>query len=458
MLNFLFMKFRLIAGLIVFLLFISCDSSTNDLPSEILKPEDRLTQIDIDTKNGTIVDEPKINADMIISQNDVVSYEGPIGIEIRGASSQLFPKKSYGFETRDANNDDLDVSLLGYPEEEDWIFYGPYSDKSLMRNMLIYDLSRDINMYASRTKFVELTINSSNQGVYVFMEKLKRDSNRIDINKLSDDENTGEDVTGGYILKIDKTAGSNLGDGYNSLNSFTSTYVPPNATSNQKIHFLYDYPDAEDITPEQRTYISTYVTDFEDALAADTFADPTMGYQSFIDTNSFIDFFLLNELSNNVDGYRLSTFMHKDKNGKLKMGPIWDFNLAFGNADYCGGGETNVWAYRFNERCSDDFWQIPFWWNRLLEDPVFVEQLKNRWNSLRGSVFSDGFVQAKIDGYIDTLSKAGSIDANFMKWPILGTYVWPNNFVGTSYFEEKNYLKDWISDRLTWLDSNINSL
>jgi hypothetical protein len=261
-----------------------------------------------------------------------------------------------------------------------------------------------------------------------------------------------------FGLFMPKTAGSNLGDGYNSLNSFTSTYVPPNATSNQKIHFLYDYPDAEDITPEQRTYISTYVTDFEDALAADTFADPSMGYQSFIDTNSFIDFFLLNELSNNVDGYRLSTFMHKDKNGKLKMGPIWDFNLAFGNADYCGGGETNVWAYRFNERCSDDFWQIPFWWNRLLEDPVFVDQLKNRWNSLRGSVFSDGFVQAKIDGYIDTLTKAGSIDANFMKWPILGTYVWPNNFVGTSYFEEKNYLKDWISDRLTWLDSNINSL
>ena len=452
------MKFRLFAGLIVLLLFISCDSNSNDSPSELLNPEDRLTQIDIDTNNGIIVDEPKINADMIISQNDVVSYEGPIGIEIRGASSQLFPKKSYGFETRDVNNDDLDVSLLEFPEEEDWIFYGPYSDKSLMRNMLIYDLSRDINMYASRTKFVELTINSSNQGVYVFMEKLKRDSNRIDINKLSDDENTGEEVTGGYILKIDKTAGSNLGDGYNSLNSFTSIYGPPSATSNQKIHFLYEYPDAEDITPEQRTYISEYVTDFEDALAADTFADPTTGYQAFIDTNSFIDFFLLNEISNNVDGYRLSTFMHKDKNGKLKMGPIWDFNLAFGNADYCSGGETNVWAYRFNERCSDDFWQIPFWWNRLLKDPVFVEQLKNRWNSLRGSVFSDSFVLAKIDGYIDTLTKAGSIDANFMKWPILGTYVWPNNFVGNSYFEEKNYLKDWISDRLTWLDSNINSL
>ncbi len=458
MLNIFSMRFRLLAFFSTLFILVSCESSTSDTPGQTVTPEDQLTQIEVNTNNGTIVDEPKINAEMTISQNDVILYEGPIGIEIRGASSQSFPKKSYGFETRDENNEDLDVALLEFPEEEDWILHGPYSDKSLMRNMLIYDLSRDIDMYASRTKLVELTINNSIQGVYVFMEKLKRDSNRIDINKLKEDENSGEDLTGGYILKIDKVAGTNLGDGYNPLNSFTSTVAPPGATNNQKIRFLYEYPDAEDITPEQRNYISTYVSDFENVLASANFADPATGYQAYIDTNSFIDFFLLNELSNNVDGYRLSTYMHKDKSGKLKMGPIWDFNLAFGNADYCSGGETNVWAYKFNERCSNDFWQIPFWWQRLLEDPNFVTNLKNRWNTLRGSAFSDGNVQSKIDGYIETMTKAGAIDTNFMKWPILGTYVWPNNFVGSSYFEEKNYMKDWLADRLTWLDSNINSL
>ena len=458
MLNIFSMRFRLLVFLSTLFFLVSCESSTTDTPSETITPEDQLTQIEVNTNNGTIVDEPKINAEMTISQNGVVSYEGPIGIEIRGASSQSFPKKSYGFETRDENNEDLDVALLEFPEEEDWILHGPYSDKSLMRNILIYDLSRDIGMYASRTKLVELTINNSVQGIYVFMEKLKRDSNRIDINKLNEGENSGEDLTGGYILKIDKVAGTNLGDGYNPLNSFTSTVAPPNATNNQKIRFLYEYPDAEDITPEQRNYISTYVSDFENVLASANFADPITGYQAYIDMDSFIDFFLLNELSNNVDGYRLSTFMHKDKSGKLKMGPIWDFNLAFGNADYCSGGETNVWAYKFNERCSNDFWQIPFWWQRLLEDPNFVTNLKNRWNTLRGSAFSDGNVQSKIDGYIETMTKAGAIDTNFMKWPILGTYVWPNNFVGSSYFEEKNYMKDWLADRLTWLDSNINSL
>ena len=425
----------------------------------VINPEDELLQFSIDTNGGTIVDEPKIVADIMISKNDITSYQGKIGIEYRGATSQaLFPKKSFGLETRDENNEDLDVSLAGFPEEEDWILYGPYSDKSLMRNLLIYDLSRDINRYASRATLAELTLNDDYRGVYVFMEKLKRDKNRIDINKLREDENTGEDVTGGYILKIDKTEGNNLGSGYNDLNSFRSSYTPNNASSNQDIYFLYEYPDAEDITIEQKAYISNYISDFEDALASNNFKDPVLGYQAYIDVPSFIDFFLLNELSNNVDAYRLSTFMHKDKNGKLTMGPIWDFNLAFGNADYCSGGETNVWSYKFNERCSGDFWLVPFWWERLLEDENFVNQLKDRWNTLRSGAFSEAIILNKIDASIETLSKSGAIDQNFSKWNILGTYVWPNRFVGTTYNEETNYLKNWISERLSWLDSNINAL
>lgn len=445
------------------LLITSCGDENEDPvivepPIVEIKPEDKLPQITINTNGGTIVDEPKVNAEMTISKTDVVSFEGYIGIEFRGASSQGFPKKSYGVETRDANNEDLNVSLLGFPEEEDWILYGPYSDKSLVRNMLIYDLSREMDRYASRTAFVELTINNTYQGVYVFMEKLKRDDERININKLKDDENSGEDLTGGYILKIDKVAGTNLGDGYNDQNSFSSTHIPPNASSGQKINFLYEYPDAEDITTEQKAYISSYVSDFENALASDNFKDENLGYANFVDVSSFIDFFLLNELSNNVDGYRLSTFMHKDKNEKLTMGPIWDFNLAFGNADYCSGGETNVWAYKFNERCSGDFWVVPFWWERLLEDPAFVTQLKERWNSLRADILSEATILDKIDTYKTDLIKAGAIDKNFKTWVVLGNYVWPNNYVGSTYGEENAYLQEWTKSRLIWLDSAINDL
>jgi len=347
--------------------------------------------------------------------------------------------------------------LLGFPEEEDWILYAPYSDKSLMRNILMYDLSREIGRYASRAKFVDVTINESYNGVYLLFEKLKRDNNRIDINKLKDDENDGENLTGGYILKIDKAGGSDE-TLYTSTNSITSLYAPNNSSSGQEIHFLYDSPDEEDITTQQRTYISNYLASFEDALASSDFTDSDIGYNSYIDTQSFIDFFLLNELSNNVDGYRLSTWLVKDKNEKLKMGPIWDFNLAFGNANYCSGGETNVWAYKFNERCPGDIWQIPFWWDRFLEDPVFVLQLKTRWLQLRGNQLSNIAIFEKIDAYLETLMASNSIEENFEKWPVLGQYIWPNNFVGNTYTEEKDYLVNWINNRLSWLDSEISEL
>jgi len=448
------------------LLFFSCQSDDVD-PDPIdeeqiddpqIAPEDKLPHLYVNTNGGTIVDEPKIDGEIIITEAEVETYSGRIGIEIRGASSQMFPKKSYGMETRDAINEDLDVSLLGLPEEEDWVLYAPYSDKSLMRNILIYDLSRDIGQYASRSQFVEVTINDEYKGVYVFMEKLKRDAERIAINKLKEDEIAGEDLTGGYILKIDKLAGTNLGDGYNDLNSFTSAYSPPSASIGQEIHFLYEEPDAEDIMPEQKAYISDYVGSFEAALASDEFTDPVLGYPAFIDVDSFIDFFILTEISNNVDGYRLSTFMTKDKNGKLKMGPIWDFNLAFGNVDYCSGGETNVWAYKFNERCSQDFWLLPFWWQRLLEDPAFVTALKARYQTLRAGELSDAQILSYIDAYDDNLGVSGSKDANFTTWNILGIYVWPNRFVGSSHDEEVAYLRNWINDRLIWLDSAIEGL
>jgi len=453
--NFLY---RIVSLIFISTVIMGCNNEmvSNDVIN-VNVPSDRLPEINIDTRGNMIVDEPKIEASMTITENEAVTFNGNIGIEIRGSSSQLYPKKAYGFETRDAMNEDIDVPLLGYPEEEDWILYAPYSDKSMMRNKLIYDLSRDIGRYASRSKFVEVSINDVYNGTYVFMEKLKRDSNRIDINKLEETENSGEDLTGGYILKLDKADGLNELF-YDDTNSFTSSFLPYDANTNQQIHFLYDYPDIEDITVEQKTYITNYVADFESALASNAFASTDMGYAAYIDVPSFIDFFILNELSNNVDGYRLSTWLVKDKNEKLKMGPIWDFNLAFGNANYCGGASTNVWAYKFNERCPTDFWVIPFWWERLLEDPSFVMQLQLRWNDLRSGTLSDMTILGRIDQYHALLLENGAIDDNFNKWPILNTYVWPNPYIGADYNEELTYLKDWISARLSWLDDAIAGL
>ena len=414
--------------------------------------ENKLPQIYLNTNNKEIPDEPKIMAEIRIENKGNITHEGLIGIEIRGQSSQMFPKKQYGFETRDSSNEDVDVSLLGLPEEEDWILHAPYSDKSLIRNALIYDLSRDIGRYASRLVFVELTLNNNYDGLYILMEKLKRDKYRIDINKLKTNENEGEDLTGGYILKLDKE------DSYNQLNSFTSSIRPPNSINNQQIRFVFDTPNEEDITNEQRNYIKSYLNSFETTLNSNQFSDLEKGYLKYIDVDGFIDFFILNELSNNVDGYRLSTWLVKDKNELLSIGPVWDFNLAFGNANYCGGDRYDVWTYKFNERCPQDFWQIPFWWNRFMEDPNFKSLLKQRWNTLRNKELSENVILSKIDNYVSLFESSGSRKANFRRWQILGEYIWPNNFIGGSYADEINYLKEWISNRLSWLDMEIDRL
>ena len=407
---------------------------------------------------GEIVDEPKVPAALTIKRLDSTFYEGIIGIEIRGESSQFFDKKSYGFETWDSQYNDLDVALIGFPEEEDWILYGPFSDKSLIRNKLIYELSNRMGRYTTKTEFVELTINYEYKGLYIFMEKLKRDKNRIDISKLENADIDEELISGGYIIKIDK---SDMEDGsYTDYNSFQSQFdVFGNENGDIRINFNYEYPKPGEIHANQKNYIKNYFYEFESSLASNNFKDPINGFRKYIDEDSFIDFFILNELSNNVDGYRLSTYLQKDRNEKLVIGPIWDFNLSFGNADYCGGERYDVWCFKFNERCPGDYWNVPFWWNRLLEDEKFVDKLKGRWNQLRLNILSDNNILTLIEEQYSFLNnETDIINRNFNKWKIFGIYIWPNSFIGNNYYEEIDFLKNWIKERTKWLDESINNL
>lgn len=419
----------------------------------------------IDTHGAQIPNEPKIPATMRIVdngsgvRNEITGpyndYDGNIGIEIRGSSSTMFDKKSYGLEIWDDNLNDTTASILGMPEEEDWVLHGPYSDKSLMRNFLTFHLGRELGRYASRTRYVELVLNNDYRGVYVFMEKIKRDKNRVDIADLGPDENTGDDLSGGYIIKLDKFDGSNTGGGW------ASPYRPPGYTkSNQEIYFQFDYPKVKNITPAQKQYIEDYVTAFEEALQTRPSKDLVNGYKSYIDLESFVDFAIINELSRNVDGYRLSTFLHKDKDskdGKLYIGPIWDFNLAFGNADYYDGSNTKGWAwnFNFNPDTKDDFWLIPFWWQRFQSDAEYVDLLKSRWQELRTDPFNTETILDFIDSTANVLEEAQI--RNFQKFNILGQYVWPNAYVGGSYAKEIDYLKDWVVARLNWLDQAIDN-
>ncbi|MBC3766071.1 CotH kinase family protein [Neptunicella marina] len=439
---------------------------TEPPPPSVISDE-TLPRIDIYALEGEIQNEPKITAKMkvttyTIGEQASVELDTHIGVEYRGSSSQgIYQKKGYGIETRDEAGEDLSVALLGFPEEEDWVLHGPYGDKSLIRNALMYDLATAFERYVSRYQFVEVYVEEQYQGLYVLLERVKRDSDRIDINKLKEDENEGEDVTGGYILKIDKTTGEHEDNpGAEALFtddiSFISNYG--NEVNNSVPHFLYHYPKPEDITSEQKAYIQDYINQFETALDGEQFKDEASGYRHFIQVDSFVDYFLATELSGNIDGYRLSTYLYKDKNAKLSMGPLWDYNLAFGNADYCNGAATDIWIYRSEERCDGGAFPVPFWWGKLLQDPYFVGLVKTRWNQLRESSLSDEMIDSRIQELSDQLARTGAVSKNFERWDVLGEYVWPNYYVGQTYNDELNYLTQWLENRLVWLDSEINQL
>ena len=404
----------------------------------------------LDTEGQSIPDEPKITARMQIIDNGPTArnaitdtptgYDGFIGIEIRGSTSQAFPKKQYGVETRDENGDDLNVSLLGMPEENDWILYAPYSDKSLMRNVLAYELANRMGRYASRTRFCEVVLNGDYQGVYVLMEKIKRDSERVDINKLKDDEISGDDLTGGYLIRIDRR------DGFEG-ESWQSNY-PPAYPTDARIHYQYREPDAEDIVPEQIAYIQSFIERFESTMDSETFDDAATGFPSIVDLGSFVDFFLVTEIAKNVDGYRLSTYLHKDKDSndpRLHAGPVWDFNIAFGNANY-NFGDVPTGLHVAYEDQGD--YPIAFWWNKMVQSDPFQDALALRWAELRQGVLHPDSLAEWVDDTASLLDEAQT--RNFQRWPILGEFVWPNvdGYENrTTYASEVDQLKQWLEDR-----------
>jgi len=387
----------------------------------------------INTNGQSIPNEPKITADMGIIYNGEGSrnyitdpwnnYNGKIGIERRGHSSQkLFPKKQYGFETRDDNGENLNVSLLGFPAENDWILYAPYSDKTLMRNVLAYHLSNELGRYASRTKFCELILNGEYHGIYVLMEKIKQDRNRVDISEIDD-----SDISGGYILEMTHKNKLQPGEVH-----FLSTQII-NRT------YAYKYPKGVDITEEQKAWIESYFYVFENTWYGNHPKDADFGFAKYIDVPSCIDFTLLNELFRNVDAFHASTFIYKDRGEKLKIGPLWDYNIAMGNCNYANGWKPRGWQMTVRQKAGI-----------FLQDESFLMQYIERWGELRQDRLSLDYIMKKIDETAELLSEARV--RNFQRWDVLGTYVWPNYFIGDSYEEEIDYLKQWLEERILWMD------
>lgn len=422
--------------------------------------------VSIQTNGQSIPDGTKINALMrVISKTNGVNsltdsannYYGIIGIEIRGASSSGFPQKNFNVETRAAQDISRNVSLLGMPEENDWALIGNYNDKTLVRNTFSYALFTKMGHYAPRTRYCEVLINGEYQGIYMLTEKIKRDKNRVDIKKFDAIATSGDAITGGYIFKNDNKDADET--------SFLGNYSERGINGIQEVPFIYVYPKTEELTNAHKTYLPSFINSFENVLYGSQFTHPVNGYKKYIDVNSFVDYFLLGEVSRSVDAYKKSKFYFKDvdKNGGLiHSGPPWDFDWAYKNIPegnnqlecYYGNTDGSGWAYKVY-LCNHSP-KFAGWVPRLMQDPAFVNAVKTRYVALRNSILSNTSVNQMIDSLRSTFQEATG--RHFQKWDILGKATNGSPEVDNqpaTYDAAINQIKNWLRIRLEWLDKNI---
>ena len=376
-------------------------------------------------------------------------------LSVRGHTSLRFPKHSYHFQTKGEAEGSRKVGLLGFPKDSNWVLYAPYVDKSLVRNVLGYELSNQIGRYAARTRFVEVFLNDSRRkltqrnylGLYVFTEKIKRAKHRVDIAKLTPDDNSEPNITGGYIIKKDHSEQIDDPDQSIPMLGSPGRRKESSFRSSHQSQFFYVEPKGDAITDAQKAWLRQYINRFERVLYSDDFTDPKTGYTAYIDPGSFIDHHLMVELSKNIDGFRFSTFYYKDRGGRLNMGPIWDWDLAFGNAMPREGFNPQGWYW---QQLDDRQYS---WFRRLFEDPDFAQRYVDRWGELRTNQFSIAKIFARIDELTALLNEPQT--RNFRRWHVLGRSVWPNAFVGQTFLDEIDYLKEWIRQRIQWMDQEL---
>ena len=450
-------------------------------------------------------------------------------LNIRGRASLRYPKNSYTVKAIDGEGDPAPVSVLGLPADADWVLYAPYPDKTLMRDVIAYEMHQEMGHWAPRSRFVEVYVNLSGKklsqrdyvGVYVLFERVKRSVNRVNIARLKPENDTEPDITGGYIFKKDHVdpagfamGGEGVGAGAISQNlragyptgpggfpadpkgfqpasrvtrssssssssrssrvsrvftnhlGFAAARIPVEGTRDMAFRDEYDSlkdeesfktthtnefffvePEQDEITAVQKAWLKRHLNQFEAALYGPNFTDETIGYRAYIDRDSFIDYHLIVETTKNVDGFRFSVFFHKDRGGKIKADPIWDWNLAFGNANGKQGWLPEYWLW---PQLDDKEYS---WYRRLFEDPDFAQRYVDRWSQLRTNVFATAKLLARVDELAALLQE--SQKRNFEKWPIMGRAINPNYLVGATYEQEVAMLKNYIDKRLDWIEKQF---
>lgn len=393
--------------------------------------------------------------DTVAHPGQHIDYEGYIAIRYRGNTSFTHSdKKPYSIRTLskpyEQGYDKKKVSLLGMGSDNNWALLAPYSDKSMIRDLLSFEVARPWMEYTPQGRLCELYLDGTYYGVFILTELVTQGKHRLN---LPDPGEEGDELTGGYIVEV-----GNNGD---DTDTYISKYHPVRGDGletyyDRQIEFLYKFPDAEDLTDAQREYINGAIDSMEDAFASKNFKDPVEGYRKYIDVQSFMDYQLVNEFAHNVDAYRLSAKLYKRRDGedmRFKMA-VWDMNLAFGNCRHNQGSVTTGWISRGNSMLhkNEDKFLIPFWWYKLISDNSYVQARFARWAEWRNSNLRHDRIMATIDSLANEVTCCGAETRNSQAWPRWGVWVWPNYVVTRSYEAEIDYIKDWIVRRTEWLD------
>lgn len=402
----------------------------------------------IETDNGvTIPDDPRVYGNMKIiwhqdgSRNymtdinnpEFLNYDGRISIEIRGSTSQMLPKKPYGLTTLQEDDEtNNNVSLLGMPKENDWVLNALAFDQTGMRDVLSYELSEKLGQYVSRRVYCEVVINNDYKGLYVFMEKIKVDDNRVNVEKMDETCNSYPEVTGGYITKADKVNGDDPV-------AWTMQGYGGNWWTGTNVDFIHHYPKPENITTAQHNYIKDVFMSLAEQAGSHNVSIED-GIPSIIDISTFVDFMIIGEFASNVDVYTNSTFFHKDRKGKLRAGPVWDYNLTYGLDMF--GNRSLYYVWQFDNQDNNG----PKFWKDLFDTEEFRCYLAKRWFevSAEGSIMDYNVLSARMDEIDAWITEA--VGRDNQRWSKM-----------TQHASEIQAMKTWIRQRIDWLNSNIGS-
>ncbi len=375
------------------------------------------TEAPVLSKEESVKGKMQIDANNSGYQQTVTEFQ--MEMRGRGNSTWGMPKKPYRIKL------DKKAEILGMAAAKKWVLLANFTDKTILRNALAFELGARFEVpFTPKSRFVEVILNGEYLGNYLLTDQVEVGENRVNIPELSQ-ASPASDISGGYLLEVD----ARLGEPYWFIT---------------KKGVAITIKSPEEITEDQLNYISSYLQATEDAMFSEKFTDASEGYNKYIDVESFINWYLVNELTRNNDAdFFSSVYMYKDRGGKLTLGPIWDFDIAFGNVNYNGNNAPQGWWVNNS-----------VWISRLMEDPIFRKKVQVRWNMLKAT---------KINSIFDFINQQAaylklSQKQNFNKWDVLYNYTWPNAVVLGSYDNEVQYMKEWLAKRIAWMDDEFKKM